>query len=88
MSVELQSPPQVAGLPVVLPPHLTEKFERADRLLRELYGQSPGVAALVRMWVACATAELVCREFEAAVLQIKGRNLNPNKEGDFDEDCL
>ncbi len=88
MSVELQALPKVDSLSVVLPLRLTEKFERADRQLRELYGESPGVATLVRVWLACASASSIRREFELAVLDIEGSNLKPNEEGDLDEDCL
>jgi hypothetical protein len=88
MSLELKMPPEVEDQSLVLPPHLTENFEKADRKLRELYGQSPGVPALVRLWVACGTSSRIRREFELAVLDIKKRNLNPNEEGDFDEDSL
>ena len=88
MSVELKAPPQVDDLPVVLPPHLTENFEKADRQLRELYGQSPGVPTLVRLWVACGTSSRIRKEFERAVLDIEKRDLNPNEKGNFDEDCL
>jgi hypothetical protein len=88
MSLELKAPPEVEGLPLELPPHLVANFEKADRQLRELYGQSPGAPALVRLWVACGTTSRIRREFELAVLDIKKRNLNPNEEGDFDEDCL
>lgn len=71
-----------------LPPHLTENFEKADRNLQELYGSSPGVTALVRLWIACGTSALIKKEFELAVMDIKSRNLKPNAEGEFDEDCL
>ena len=47
----------VEGLPFALPPHLTENFEKADSTLRERYGMSPGVPALVRLWVAYGTPE-------------------------------
>ncbi len=76
------------GTPVVLPPHLTENFEKADAQLRELYGVSPGVSALVRLWVACGTSSLIRVEFERAVLDIKKREINPNHEGHFNEDDL
>ena len=71
-----------------LPPHLTENFEKADRQLQELYGSSPGVTALVRLWLACGTSSLIQREFEIAVMDLKRRGLSPNAEGEFDEDCL
>ena len=76
------------GLPVVLPPHLTQNFEKADRLLLEAYGSSPGVTALVRLWIACGTSRGIQREFERAVLDIRRKTLNPPEDGIFDEDCL
>jgi hypothetical protein len=76
------------GLPVVLPPHLTQNFEKADRLLLEAYGSSPGVTALVRLWLACGTSRGIQREFERAVLDIRRKTLNPPEDGLFDEDCL
>ena len=76
------------GLPVVLPPHLTQNFEKADRLLLEAYGSSPGVTALVRLWIACGTSRGIQREFERAVLDIRRKTLNPPEDGLFDEDCL
>jgi len=88
MNLELKSPPEVEGLTVALPPHLAEIFERADHELREIYGQSPGVAALVRMWLGYSSTTRIRREFEKAVLEIKKCNLTPNEEGDYDEDCL
>lgn len=71
-----------------LPPYLTENFEKADRHLQELYGDSPGVLALMRLWIACGTSSLIQHEFEIAVMDLKRRGINPNAEGDFDEDCL
>lgn len=68
--------------------HLTANFEKADSLIREFYGQSPGVSALVRLWVACGTSRRIQREFERAVLDIKRKTINPNEECEFDEDCL
>jgi len=76
------------GLPIVLPPHLTQNFEKADRLLLEAYGSSPGVTALVRLWIACGTSRGIQREFERAVLDIRRKTLNPPEDGLFDEDCL
>ena len=76
------------GLPVVLPPHLTQNFEKADRLLLEAYGSSPGVTALVRLWLACGTSRGIQREFERAVLDIRRKTFNPPEDGIFDEDCL
>ncbi|HVS52405.1 MAG TPA: hypothetical protein VHD62_08625 [Opitutaceae bacterium] len=58
------------GLEMVLPPRLLAAFERADKQLAEAYGSAPGVAVLVRLWLACATAAVVRKEFESAVLQV------------------
>ena len=76
------------GLPVVLPPHLTANFEKADAQLRATYGITPGVTALVRLWLACGTSSQIRREFELAVLDIKKRTIQPNAEGEFDDDYL
>ena len=83
----LESSP-LEGLPLVLPAHLTANFEKADRLLLASYGSSPGVTALVRLWVACGTSREIQREFERAVLDIKRKTINPPASGEFDEDCL
>ena len=80
--------PTLDGLPVVLPAHLTANFEKADRLLLEAYGSSPGVTALVRLWVACGTSREIQREFERAVLDIRRKTIHPPASGEFDEDCL
>ncbi len=74
------------GLAVVLPSHLTENFAKADRQLREFFGESPGVEALVRLWLACGTSSQIRREFELAVLDIKKRGITPNPGEIFDED--
>jgi hypothetical protein len=84
-SIESQT---AEGLPVMLLPHLTANFEKADRQILEAYGSSPGVAALVRLWVACGTSREIQREFERAVLDIRRKTLNPPASGEFDEDLL
>jgi hypothetical protein len=76
------------GLPIVLPAHLTANFEKADQALVESYGSSPGVTALVRLWVACGTSRGIQREFERAVLDIRRKTINPPESGEFDDDCL
>jgi hypothetical protein len=90
MSTETKERPatESEGLPIVLPRHLTENFEKADRQLRKLYGDSPGVPALIRLWLSCATSSKIRCEFELAVLDIGQRHIHPNEEGEFDEDCL
>jgi len=80
-------PPIPEGLPIVLPPHLTENFEKADSQIKEFYGQSPGVPALLRLWVACGTSGRIRNEFERAVLDIKRKTVNPIEESEFDDDC-
>ena len=79
-------PVEADGLAIVLPPHLTDNFAKADRQLREFFGESPGVPALVRMWLACGTSSQIRREFELAVLDIKKRSVTPNPGDEFDED--
>ena len=86
--METNEPPTLEGLPLVLPAHLTANFEKADRQLLESYGSSPGVTALVRLWVACGTSKEIQREFELAVLEVNGRTIEPHANGEFDEDCL
>jgi hypothetical protein len=81
-------PPEVAGLELVLPPHLIAVFERADRQLAEAYGAAPGVPALVRLWLACATAAIVRKEFESAVLQVNDSVFAFERDGDSDGDEL
>lgn len=88
MTTDLKTSPDLDELVRQLPAHLRENFEKADAQVRELYGDSPGVTALLRLWLACGTSSQIRVEFERAVLDIKRRDLNPNEEGDFDEDCL
>ena len=86
--MDTNNPPTIEGLPIVLPPHLTENFEKAEALIRDLYGISPGVVSLLRLWIACATSALIKKEFELAILDIKRSDLTPNAEGYFDDDSL
>jgi len=92
MSMETKEPvataPVEEGLAVVLPRHLTEIFERADRQIQDAYGMTPGVARLVRLWLASGTPAQVRREFELAVLDVNRRGIEPHPNGEFDEDCL
>ena len=89
MSAETKTDPAAeTGLPIVLPPHLTENFAKAEAQLRELYGVAPGVPALVRLWLACGTPSQVRREFELAVLDIQRRVIPLNDEGHYDDDLL
>ena len=77
--------PEVEGLAITLPPHLTENFQTAVNQIRERYGLSPDVPALVRLWIACGTSGKIRREFEHAVLEIQRRPINPLEEAEFDE---
>ena len=86
MSVATRVPIEIDGSP--LPPHLVENFEKAERSIRETYGQSPPIGDLFRMWLATATSWEIRAEFERAVMSIKRGTAQPNKEGIFDEDSF
>lgn len=89
MSTETkEAPPAVEGMSIVLPPHLAENFEKASRQIEDSYGKTPGVSALVRLWLASSTSSQIRKEFELAVLDISKRGIVPNKNGEFDDDCL
>jgi hypothetical protein len=88
MSTEIKEPDEIAELVQALPPHLREKFERADRDIQQAYGVTPGPTRLVRLWLACGTCAQIRREFELAVLDVDRRAIQPHPNGDFDEDCL
>lgn len=76
---------EVDGLTLVLPAHLLENFETAHRQIQTYYGLSPGVPALVRLWLACGTSTRIRLEFERAALDITKRGLNPHEEDYFDD---
>ena len=86
--METNAPPMLEGLSVVLPPRLMENFEKADGQLMKYYGESPGVPALVRLWVACSTSSSIRKEFERQVLDIKKPNLSQKEEDYFNEASL
>jgi len=88
MPTEAQATDQLAEAVKLLPAHLRENFEKAEAQLREAYGRSPGVPALVGLWLSCSTGSRIRTEFERAVLDIKRRGLAPNERGEYDEDCL
>lgn len=88
MTPEVKAPDEVAELVKVLPSHLLENFEKAEARIKELYGLSPGVPALMRLWIACGTSWRIQREFECAVLEISRKTVNPEADGIFDDDCL
>ena len=88
MTTVAKAPDEVAELVKVLPSHLRENFEKAEARIKELYGLSPGVPALMRLWIACGTSWRIQREFEYAVLEISRKTINPDKEGMYDDDCL
>lgn len=88
MPTETQSTDQLAEAVKLLPAHFRENFEKAEAQLREIYGHSPGVPALVGLWLSTGTGSRIRTEFERAVLDIKRRSLTPNDRGEYDEDCL
>lgn len=84
--VETQTAPvEVEGLPLVVPPHLTENFERARRRIADQYGSSPEVVDLLRLWLACARSRQIKREFERALFDLNARSLDPDQEDYLDE---
>lgn len=88
MPAETKAPDEVAELVKVLPAHLRENFEKAEARIKELYGLSPGVPALMRLWIACGTSWRIQREFEYAVLDISRKTINPDEEAAYDDDGL
>ena len=88
MTTDVKTSDEVAELVKVLPLHLRENFEKAEARIKELYGLSPGVPALMRLWIACGTSWRIQREFECAVLEITRKTINPHAEELFDDDCL
>ena len=85
MTPETKDVDVVEELVGALPPHLRENFEKANRDIQENYKMSPGVAVLIRMWLAAGRPSQIAKEFEFAVLDIKRRDVNTPKGG-FDED--
>ena len=88
MPTETKPVDEVAELIRALPAHLCENFEKANADISERYALSPGMPALMRMWIACARPERIRWEFECAVLEITRKTINPPENGIFDEDCL
>ena len=85
----MQSEAHTAEEPaLILPPHLVSAFEKTDAQLQSTYGKSPGVNALVRLWLACATPFRINQEFERAVLGVDQSTIQPNADGLYDDDCL
>ena len=74
------------GVTLLIPPDLLASFEIAHRKLKERYNESPGVEALVRMWLSCGRSSLICREFELTALNIKTKIDPYDEEGDSDGD--
>jgi hypothetical protein len=74
------------GVPILLPPHLTENFEKAESEIRKFYGLSPGVTSLVRLWLGCGTSSQIRKAFELIVLDIKKPGRSPKEEDYFDVD--
>lgn len=87
MSTGTKEPVQAAeGLELLLPPHLVENFEKAEREIQRLYGLSPGVPALVRLWAGCGSSSEIRKLFEQSVLEIANHSLRPHERGYFDDD--
>lgn len=82
----LPVPPTGEGLAVVVPLHLTARFEEADQQIRAAYGVAPGPETLVRLWLACGNAAQVRREFEEAVLGITKPGFEFENDGDGDDE--
>lgn len=80
--------PEGEDLSIALPARLLAAFERANRQLAEAYGSAPGVQALIRLWLACATATIVRKEFESAVLQVNDSVFAFDRDPDSDGDEL
>lgn len=78
----------IEGVAVIVPPRLIAKFEAAERKLKETYGSSPPVPALIRLWIACATSWRILNEFEQAVLDMQNGSTKPTPNGAIDDDCF
>lgn len=76
------------GLPLILPPHLTENFAKAETQIKKMYGVSPTQIDLIRLWLACGTSSQIRREFERTVLDMENGGLTPEEETDLDEHCF
>jgi hypothetical protein len=86
--VETKTSASADSLVELLPLHLRENFQKAERNIREAYGKSPCADDLLRVWIACATSWSIQAQFEQAVLDIKKTSVEPNAEGQFDEDSF
>ncbi len=87
MPLDTKTPDELVELINALPAHLRENFARADAQIQESYGVSPGIPALVRLWLACGTSWRIRREFENAVLEISGKTRTSTSD-EFDGDDL
>ena len=74
----------VIDLPI--PPRLLASFEKAERDIEQAYGLTPGADSLARLWLACATASQIRKEFESAVLEINGAVLALDGSAESDGD--
>jgi hypothetical protein len=87
MSTQIKEPITTEdAVPVLLPPHLTENFEKAESEIRKFYGLSPDVPTLVRLWLGRGTSSRIRKAFELSVLDIKKSARSPNEEEYFDDD--
>lgn len=85
-TTEVPTVPSTEGMAVVVPLHLTARFEEADQQIKAAYGVAPGPETLVRLWLACGNAALVRREFEEAVLGITKPGFEFENDGDGDDE--
>ena len=83
MSAETKTSIEIDGAP--MPPHLMANFEKAEQKIRETYGTCPPKSELARLWLSTATSWRIQAEYERSFLSIKSGNVQPNKEGVFDE---
>lgn len=77
---------EAEGVPMVIPPHLAARFEEADQQIKTAYGITPGVPALVRLWLACGNAAQIRQEFEEAALGITKPGFEFENDGDSEDD--
>lgn len=88
MNTTSDPPPlvEVEGMPMVVPRHLLGSFEEAAAQIERLYGLTPDVPILVRLWLATTCPALIRREFESAVLGITKPGFELENDGDTDGD--
>ena len=81
-------PAESNEVPLMVPRHLLENFERANQQIQQHYDMNPGVPVLARLWLASCTSSQIRVEFELAALDVTRRDIEPHPTGEFDDDCL